>query len=152
MILPGQEIRKRTEMVSPFREKYKFHLIGGGEISGGLSSASYDVCLDAAVALGPRDFKLASTEEEFKMPLDVAGIVHDKSTWARRGISVQNTFLDPGWHGWLTLELNNNTDQPHILLKGTPIAQIVFHLLYDRVEEVYGGKYQNQERGPQEAR
>ena len=36
------------------------------------------------------------------------GIVHDKSTWARRGLVVQNTVIEPGWHGYLTIEVDQS--------------------------------------------
>jgi dCTP deaminase len=139
----------------------------------------YDIRLDQDIVLMPGRTILASALEKFNMPLDVVGIVHDKSTWARRGISVQNTVIEPGWMGFLTLELLyspilNSEEQEHIakciayrqnprlysartidpicLIKGTPIAQVIFHKV-DQTTTGYGdGKYQNQERGPQEAR
>jgi dCTP deaminase len=70
---------------------------------------SYDVritCCDAVIS--PGQFMLAATIERFQMPDDLMGIVHDKSTWARRGLVVQNTVIAPGWHGYLTLELTNH--------------------------------------------
>jgi dCTP deaminase len=171
MILPGQEIQRR-KLVEPLVEKYKFQVNDTTSTSGGLSTASYDVALDQDVILGPSgwrsvihkvghffqlcqyhpSFSLASTVEKFTMPLDVSGIVHDKSTWARLGIAVQNTYIDPGWKGWLTLEISNNGEQVVHIPKNCPIAQIVFHQLLRPAIQGYTGKYQNQERGPQEAR
>ena len=140
MILPGQEIR-RLNILSPFREKYKF-----GEISGGLSIASYDVALDQDIDLYVGKLTLASTVEKFTMPPNVAAVVHDKSTFARCGVTVLNTFIDPGWRGYLTLEISIH--EGHMELKnGTPIAQIVFHRLERYPEEVYDGKYQDQQKG-----
>jgi dCTP deaminase len=86
------------------------------------------------------------------MPLDLAATVRDKSSWARVGLAVQNTYLDPGWSGWLTLEISNNSLDEFIIDAGEPIAQIVFALLDLSTEQPYSGKYQNQERGPQSAR
>jgi dCTP deaminase len=172
MILPGQEIRRR-KLVDPLVEKYKFEIPNSVMTpSGGLSPASYDVAIDQDITLGPSgwqgvvskiqtcfgigtyypSFSLASTVEHFTMPLDVAGVVHDKSTWARLGIAVQNTYLDPGWKGFLTLEISNNGEQTIHIPKGCPIAQIVFHVLFKPALNAYEGKYQNQERGPQKAR
>ncbi len=91
---------------------------------------------------------LASTIERFKMPNNLVGIVHDKSTWARRGIAVQNTVIEPGWEGWLTLELTNHGPEPVLLKRGMGISQILFHLLDEPTEIPYEGKYQDQERGP----
>ena len=88
------------------------------------------------------------------MPFDVLGVVHDKSSWVRKGICVQNTIIDPGWCGFLTLELTNHwsNTRPCTIRAGTPIAQVVFHRLDQATELPYSGKYQNQERGPQKAR
>lgn len=85
------------------------------------------------------------------MPKNVVGIVHDKSTWARRGLAVQNTVIEPGWRGFLTLELTNHGSVPIKIERAMPIAQIVFHFT-DEETVGYEGKYQDQERGPQEAR
>ena len=147
MILGAQRLRdlhKNWEMISPFKEKYTSF----NGISGGLSAAGYDVSVEFD-ALGEQyemclyggEFKLASTVEFFKMPPGIIGIVHDKSTWARRGITVQNTVIEPMWNGHLTLELANH---------GSPIAQIIFHEVDGA--DAYDGKYQNQERGPVRAR
>ena len=143
MVLTARMIKEKN-ILTPFREKYKVE-----GVSGGCSIASYDVALDQELVLGPMDFKLVSTEERFTMPLDVCGMVHDKSTWARVGIAVQNTFIDPGWCGYLTLEISNNTVESFIIPKGTPIAQIVFHMMAEPVEVGYSGKYQDQKQGPQ---
>lgn len=99
-------------------------------------------------------FMLAATMEHFNMPDDVVGIVHDKSTWARRGLAVQNTVIEPGWRGYLTLELTYHgpAEMELILQHGDPIAQIVFHQLDEPTIFPYQGKYQDQEPGPQEAR
>jgi dCTP deaminase len=78
----------------------------------------------------------------------VVGIVHDKSSLARRGLAVQNTILDPGWHGYMTLELTNGGHEQIELPKGSAIAQVVFHMLDHATELPYRGKYQNQERNP----
>jgi dUTPase len=66
------------------------------------------------------------------------GIVHHKSTWARRGLVVQNTVIEPGWHGYLTIELTNHGPGALSLQWGMPIAQIVFHRLEAVTEQPYG--------------
>lgn len=95
---------------------------------------------------------IASSMEKFNMPNDVMGVVHDKSSWARRGLSVFNTVIEPGWRGFLTLELKNMSDRMIYIPRGAPIAQVVFHRLDQECEKPYNGKYQDQERGPQNAR
>lgn len=86
------------------------------------------------------------------MPDDVVAFVHDKSTWARRGLSLFNTVIEPGWNGFLTLELVNNSNKELFISEGSPIAQIIFMRMEEAAEKPYTGKYQNQKRGPQEAR
>jgi len=118
----------------------------------GLSSAGYDVRIAESLILKPGEFSLASTVEEFHMSNDTIGIVHDKSTLARRGLALQNTVIEPSWIGYLTLELSNHGEETLEFISGMPIAQIIFHLLDQPTEQPYSGRYQNQEAGPQAAR
>lgn len=140
-ILSAQSIRE-ARPVEPFHESFK---VAG--MTAGLSVAGYDVRIREAMTLERGGFALASTIERFVMPLEVIGIVHDKSTWARRGLACQNTVIEPGWQGFLTLELTNHGDGPLRIEAGIPIAQILFHWV-DRVTEGYEGKYQNQANRP----
>jgi len=145
MIATAETLR-RLQPVSPFSERGVFE-----GMSFGLSTAGYDVRVAEDLVLFPGAFALASTIEQFNMPNMLVGIVHDKSTWARRGMAVQNTVIEPGWKGYLTLELTNHSSEPMFINAGSPIAQIIFH--YTDIEaEPYSGKYQNQEAGPQQAR
>ena len=95
-------------------------------------------------------FVIASTIEEFDMPNDLVGIVHDKSTWARKGLSVFNTVVEPGWKGFLTLELVYHGDEELIIPAGAGIAQVIFHQTFCKAN--YTGKYQFQEDEPVQAR
>jgi len=147
-VLSAQTLRY-IKPVSPFVERTLHEPTG---TTFGVSACGYDVRLDQGVVLLPGDFVLASTLEYFMMPKDVVGIVHDKSTWARRGLAVQNTVIEPGWCGYLTLELTNHQREVLTLPEGTPVAQILFHALDRETDSPYVGKYQNQERGPQSAR
>lgn len=115
----------------------------------GLGPAGYDVRIDQDISLWAGDFKLASTMEHFTMPNDVLGQVCDKSSWARRGVAVQNTIIEPGWRGYLTLELTSSVSIIKIK-RGDPIAQIIFMRLEQPTEAPYEGKYQEQPPGPQE--
>ena len=85
------------------------------------------------------------------MPDDLVAFVHDKSSWARQGLSLFNTVIEPGWKGFLTLELVNHSISALHIEAGSPIAQIIFMRLEEPTEAAYTGKYQNQKRGPQEA-
>lgn len=151
MILSGQTIRA-LGIFTPFCERSKQN-----GMSYGLSAAGYDVRINARnpgqdLVLAPGEFALASTLEHFNMPDDVLGVAHDKSTWARQGLTVQNTVMEPGWRGYLTLELANHGPLVLTIKDGDPIAQIVLHRVDAPVETPYDGKYQDQGPGPQEAR
>ncbi len=95
----------------------------------------------------PQSAVLASTLEHFDMPTDVLGKVADKSTWARMFLAVQNTIVEPGWRGCLTLELSNHGHREIRLKAGMPIAQIILHQLDQPTEQPYAGKYQDQRAG-----
>jgi dCTP deaminase len=153
MILSAQSIRERClERRPPLLEPFVERSVSPAGRSFGLSSASYDVRIDQDVIVLPHGFVLASTIERFNMHVDLAGTVRDKSSWARLGLAVQNTHLDPGWCGYLTVELSNHSDVEIRIPSGEPIAQIVFELLDRPTELPYRGKYYDQERGPQPAR
>lgn len=141
MILSAQSIRRRG-IFTPFSERTKAH-----GMTYGLGPAGYDVRIAETVFLGPGGFCLASTIEHFEMPTDVLGKVADKSTWARRFLAVQNTIVEPGWRGHLTLELSNHGSSPLHIEAGSPIAQIVLHLIDEPTEQPYAGKYQDQPKG-----
>lgn len=89
-------------------------------------------------------FMLLHTEEVFNLDPDVCAVVRDKSTLARLGIAVQNTVLEPGWRGQLTLEVSNHGDLDIQLSYLMPIAQIQF-FKGRRADVPYFGKYQDQE-------
>lgn len=145
-ILSGQTIEK-LGIFTPFAQRTR---VDG--VTYGVGPAGYDVRLAENHELWKGDFELASILEHMVMPTYVLGVVHDKSTWARRGLAVQNTVIEPGWRGFLTLELTNHGIDKLWLPAGTPIAQIVFHRLDEPARDPYSGKYQDQESGPQAAR
>jgi|SRR5882672_1173031 len=117
----------------------------------GVSMAGYDIRIDQELVLMPKDFSLASSIEYFDMPNDLVGMVCDKSTHARKGLQAFNTIIEPGWRGYLTLELVNHSHRPIWLKHGDPIVQVVFQTLTQPTDRPYNGKYQDQKRGPQEA-
>ena len=95
-------------------------------------------------------FTLASAIEKFNMSPSCVAIVHDKSTWARRALSVFNTVIEPGWKGYLTLELVYHGRKKLHIPAGSGIAQVLFHLVQEPAN--YNGKYMNQENKPVAAR
>lgn len=150
MILPAQRIRFLCSGAygqRPMLEPYHERTVTNG-MTFGLGPAGYDVRIKQALTLQPGQFSLASTVERFTIPTDVLAKVADKSTWARRGLAVQNTIIEPAWCGWLTLELSNHGNERIYIEAGSPIAQIIFHQLLEPTELQYSGKYQNQADEP----
>lgn len=99
------------------------------------------------VLLPPHSFALAKSVERIKMPRNVTCVCMGKSTYARCGLIVNVTPLEPGWEGIITLELSNTTPLPAKVYVGEGIAQLVFHALRSECEVSYAdrqGKYQNQ--------
>lgn len=145
-VLSGQTIRA-MRIFMPFYERTR-HESG---LTYGLGPAGYDVRIAEEIKIWPQGFILASTVEHFTVPDRCIGVVHDKSTWARRGLAVQNTVAEPGWRGHLTLELTCHGHTNIYIARGTPIAQIVFYWLDHVAERPYEGRYQDQPAGAQPA-
>ena len=174
-ILSDRSIKKlalEKEMIKPFVSEQKRNK----SISYGLSSFGYDVRVSDefkiftnvdSVIVDPKNFKsnsfvsrkanecvippnsfvLASTVEYFKVPKDILVICLGKSTYARCGIIVNVTPLEPGWEGHVTLEFSNTTPLPAKIYANEGAAQFVF--LQGNVEpqvtyEKRNGKYMNQ--------
>ncbi|MCC7408487.1 MAG: dCTP deaminase [Phycisphaeraceae bacterium] len=99
------------------------------------------------VIIPPNSFALAETVEVFDIPRDVLAICVGKSTYARCGIIVNVTPLEPEWRGKVTIEISNTTPLPAKIYANEGIAQMVF-IKADRVCAVSyadkGGKYQDQ--------
>ena len=164
MIVNGKSLLAAAPIVGMLDHKVSEH-----GVSHGLSEAGYDIRLKQEIHFRPYHamgeisdcieidgyidtygrFTIASAIEEFQMPDNLVGIVHDKSTWARRGLSVFNTVIEPGWGGFLTLELVYHGQEPLHLPAGCGIAQVVFHETTD--DAAYDGKYSNQPDHPVQA-
>ena len=159
-------------MISPFEEKQ----ISEGKISYGLSSFGYDARVSnefkiftnvnseivdpknfkpsnfvtknvSECIIPPNSFVLASTVEYFKIPKDVLVICLGKSTYARCGIIVNVTPLEPGLEGHVTLEFSNTTPLPAKIYANEGVAQFVFLKGNERPEISYSdrkGKYMGQ--------
>jgi len=101
-----------------------------------------DVCI-----IPPNSFALARTVEYFRIPRNVLTICLGKSTYARCGIIVNVTPLEPEWEGHVTLEFSNTTNLPAKIYANEGVAQMLF-FESDQVCEVSykdrGGKYQGQ--------
>jgi dCTP deaminase len=95
----------------------------------------------------PNSFALARTVEFFRIPRDVLTICLGKSTYARCGIIVNVTPLEPEWEGHVTLEFSNTTPLPARIYAFEGVAQMVFLGADEICETSYadrGGKYQGQ--------
>ncbi|MCW1971100.1 MAG: dCTP deaminase [Anaerolineae bacterium] len=101
-----------------------------------------DVCI-----IPPNSFVLSRTVERFKIPREVLVICVGKSTYARCGLIVNVTPLEPGWEGYLTLEISNTTPLPAKVYANEGIAQLLFFAGDGICETSYAdkkGKYQGQ--------
>lgn len=101
-----------------------------------------DVCI-----IPPNSFALARTVEYFKIPRDTLVVCLGKSTYARCGIIVNVTPLEPEWEGHVTLEFSNTTNLPAKIYAGEGVAQFLFFQSDEECEVSYkdrGGKYQGQ--------
>ena len=174
-VLSDRWIKKMAlekEMIKPFVSKQK----RGTSISYGLSSFGYDARVSNefkiftdvdSVVVDPKNFKnnsfvsrkgdecvippnsfaLASTVEYFKIPRDILVICLGKSTYARCGIIVNVTPLEPGWEGHVTLEFSNTTPLPAKIYANEGIAQFIFLKGNEVPEVTYAdrkGKYMGQ--------
>ena len=95
----------------------------------------------------PNSFALARTVEYFRIPRDVLVICLGKSTYARCGIIVNVTPLEPEWEGHVTLEFSNTTNLPAKIYANEGVAQMLFLESDEECEVSYkdrGGKYQGQ--------
>lgn len=101
-----------------------------------------DVCV-----IPPNSFALAATVEYFRIPRNVLTICLGKSTYARCGIIVNVTPLEPEWEGHVTLEFSNTTTLPAKIYANEGVAQMLFFESDEPCEVSYkdrGGKYQGQ--------
>ena len=167
-----KKMSKNHNMISPFEENQ----VRGNKISFGLSSFGYDARVSNefkvftnvnSEVVDPKNFKstnfitrsgneciippnsfaLASTMEYFKIPDDVMVICLGKSTYARCGIIVNVTPLEPGWEGYVTLEFSNTTPLPAKIYANEGVAQFIFLKGNEKPNITYAdrnGKYMKQ--------
>ena len=108
--------------------------------------------------LHPGEFVLGATAERVRLPDDLVARLEGKSSLGRLGLLIHSTagYVDPGWDGYLTLELSNVANLPITIYPGMKIGQISFFRLSSPAETPYGAaggksKYQGQ-RGPTASR
>lgn len=164
------------DMISPFEPCQVRHGVNGKIVSHGTSSYGYDIrCsnefkiftnINSAVVdpknfasesfvdvssevciIPPNSFALARSIEYFRIPRNVLVVCLGKSTYARCGIIVNVTPLEPEWEGHITLEFSNTTPLPAKIYANEGVAQLLFLESDEECETSYkdrGGKYQGQ--------
>ncbi|GAB3947327.1 dCTP deaminase [Corynebacterium tapiri] len=113
-----------------------------------------EVAEGESFVLHPGEFVLAATLEKFTLPAHLAGRLEGKSSLGRLGLVTHSTagFIDPGFSGYITLELSNVANLPIMLYPGMKVGQLALFTMSSPAETPYGtgelgSKYQGQ-RGP----
>jgi dCTP deaminase len=115
-----------------------------------LQTAKYthDVKLRAGEAfyIHPRDFALGTTLEYVRMPVNIAASLEGRSSFGRLGVTIHSTagFIDPGFSGRITYEIQNEGTQPIALYPGMRVAQLCFYKLSTEAVDPYDSKYKQQ--------
>ena len=167
-----ERMAREHEMINPFAESQ----VREGAISFGLSSYGYDLRVadefkiftnvnstivdpkhfdersfvefrGPVCIIPPNSFALARSVEYFKVPRNVLTVCVGKSTYARCGIIVNVTPLEPAWEGYVTLEISNTTPLPARVYSNEGLCQIVFFESDEVCRTSYKdkkGKYQAQ--------
>ena len=168
-----RRMAQQHRMIEPFEPNQIKELGGRRVVSYGTSSYGYDLrCSDEFklftdinttvvdpksfvdikgefCIIPPNSFALARTVEYFRIPRNVLVLCLGKSTYARCGIIVNVTPLEPEWEGYVTLEFSNTTPLPAKIYANEGVAQVIFLEAApdDVCETSYkdrGGKYQGQ--------
>ena len=171
-----KEMAMHHNMIKPFQEDQVKTNNGGKIVSYGTSSYGYDVrCADEfkvftninstmvdpknfddksfidiksdVCTIPPNSFALARTVEYFRIPRQILTLCLGKSTYARCGIIVNVTPLEPGWEGHVTLEFSNTTPLPAKIYANEGVAQFIFLKGNERPSVTYAnrkGKYMKQ--------
>src|SRR3990167_5846629 len=137
----------KHRIITPFEKR----LVKKGKVSFGLSSYGYDlratnefkiftnarsVIVDPK-AFDAKSFALTRSVEYFRIPKNVFGLCIGKSTYARCGIIVNVTPLQPEWEGHLVIEISNTTPLPAKVYANEGIAAVIFFLADEAPEKTY---------------
>jgi len=114
----------------------------------GMDPANFvDIVSEGPVSIPPNSFALCRSYEYIKVPRDCLVVCIGKSTYARCGIVVNVTPLEPEWEGYITLEISNTTPNPALIYPNEGICQLLFHRNNSLCSVSYkdkDGKYQGQ--------
>ena len=170
------EQAEKNQLIKPFEKEQIREVDNKKVISYGVSSYGYDVSCanefkiftntfssvvdpknfdeksfvdiqDSECIIPPNSFALARTVEYFKIPRSILTLCLGKSTYARCGIIVNVTPLEPEWEGHVTLEFSNTTNLPAKIYANEGVAQMLFFESDQVCKTSYkdrGGKYQGQ--------
>ena len=145
----GYDVRLANEFsrVCPVDRADDAFLFKGGRVIDPKSSPLTHFKTSEPLTIWPNEFVLGRTVERVKVPRECLVVCLGKSTYARCGLIVNVTPLEPEWEGYVTLELSNTGLHPVLVYPNEGIAQFIFH----EAKEVCGvsyadknGKYQNQ--------
>ena len=171
-----RQMAEQHKMIEPYQAEQVRYIGDQRVISYGVSSYGYDVrCADEfkiftnihsktvdpknfdegsfvsieepVCVIPPNSFALARTVEYLRIPKDVLTVCLGKSTYARCGIIVNVTPLEPEWEGHVTLEFSNTTPLPAKIYANEGVAQMLFYQSDEQCEVTYkqrGGKYMGQ--------
>ena len=150
MIRNGKALLQDAPIAEMLTKKHRHNDDPKG-ISYGLTECGYDIRIKQGRLLMPGiRFRLASSIERFQMPMHLMGRVLNKSTWARKGLDASmTTNIEPGWCGYLTIELHYRGYLPLWIPPDVGICQVIFETLEEQA--CYQGKYANQPDHPVEA-
>ncbi|MGC8849954.1 MAG: dCTP deaminase [Candidatus Bathyarchaeia archaeon] len=104
--------------------------------------AGYDLRCGESLEIPPREHRLTFTYEWIEVPLDLAGILHLRSSFVREGLIGGLSLVDPGFKGRLTLALFNTGYTIISISEREPFIQVSFMLLSRMASKGYDGKYQ----------
>lgn len=171
MLLNDRQIRDQIGMITPFVPEQVREINGNRIVSYGLSSFGYDIRLDRfyrrdplhgrvvspgqvidwyewssdGAIIYPGQTVLGQSFETFSIPEDVIAVSQGKSTYARIGLLVNCSPMEPGWKGIYTMSLSNTSQNPIRVWSNQGIAQMMFFKgeLPDVTYASRNGKYQN---------
>ncbi|MBS7644773.1 dCTP deaminase [Candidatus Bathyarchaeota archaeon] len=136
MLLSDEDIRLRVMNRSLVIEPFKDELV---------KPAGYDLRCGESLDIAPEEHRLTFTLERIGVPLDLAGILHLRSSFVREGLIGGLSLVDPGFKGQLTIALYNAGDAIISISRGEPFIQASFIELSRSASRGYSGKYQYSE-------
>jgi dCTP deaminase len=161
MIMPYSDLRTRLRKISYGASSYGYDFRLSDEYSvpdfsgikcmdpKGIESVNFKSVKGRFCLIPPNSFILGRSLEYFRIPRNIIALCQGKSTYARSGVIVNVTPLEPEWEGYITVSLVNASPVPAKVYSGEGIAQVVFILAESECRTSYAdrkGKYQGQKK------